>query len=90
MDDACSAARPGRGESVGKSSRPALALTELFSQHKFVQSHCSSDTPVSHRDVKLCRKERRFCGLLSVIFDIVKPLNEVMFGRKNRSVANQN
>lgn len=31
-----------------------------------------------------------FCGPLSVGFDIVKPLNEVLFGRKNKSVANQN
>lgn len=70
----------------------ALALAERFSwlQSKFVQRHCSSGTPVSHRDRKLCRKERGFCGLSSVIFDIIKPVSEVMFGRRNRSVPNQN
>lgn len=70
----------------------ALVLPEFFGwlQSKSVRSHCSSHTPVSHWDKKLCRKERGFCGPLSVIFDMVEPLSEAVFGRRNRSVANQN
>lgn len=54
-----------------------------------MQSHCSSAAPASHRDAEFCRKERGFCGLLSVGLDTVKPVSKVTFGEKNRSVASQ-
>lgn len=91
---ACMAGRPGRGESVGKCSQPPQHLVLLnFSagcRASFVRSHCSSAEPVSHQDAKFCHKETGLCGLLSVVFDTIKPLSEVMFGKKNRSVVNQN
>lgn len=68
----------------------ALALPVPFSRmQKFVQSHCGLGTPAGHRGTGLCHKERGICGPLSVILCIVKPLSDVMSGRKSRSVANQ-
>lgn len=70
------------------SASTALVLLSLSAGCR--ASSCSSGTPVSPWDTKLCHQERAVCGLTPAIFDIIKPLSEVMFGRKNRSVANQN
>lgn len=86
---ACMAQRPGGNECWQVlSASTALALLSFSAGCRV--SLCSSGTPVSHRDTKVCHQERGVCGLTPVIFDIIKPLSEVIFGRKNRSVANQN
>lgn len=88
----CACMAQGLAEgSVGKCSQPAqhsICSPELVSwlQSEFVQLRHTCKPP----RYKAVSPKRAVCELTPAIFDITKPSSEVMFGRKNRSVANQN
>lgn len=69
-------------------SQHSTCSPELVSwlQSEFVQLRPTCKPP----RYKAGSPKRAVCELTPAIFDIIKTLSEVTFGRKNRSVANQN